>query len=96
MAFPHTTFLATAVVLNCKNWFYYYSKIGVMAYRADMNDPERQRMYAAHKGNMCCLKYVTIFVIFLNMALLIALEEVSIVGKLNHLEFEVFEVIISA
>jgi hypothetical protein len=45
---------------------------------------------------MCCLKYVTTFIIFVNMTLLIVLEYVSIVGKLNHLEYEVFEVIISA
>ena len=49
MRFPHTTCLATAVVLNCKNWIYYYSKIGVMAYRADPTDPEREKLYKAHK-----------------------------------------------
>lgn len=92
IAYPSTICLATAVILNCKNWYYYYSKIGVMAYRADPYDKEKQMMFKGHRKNMRCINFVTIFAVIVNIAILVTVCEFSFSGRRNMNSAQFFEI----
>ena len=91
IAYPSTICLATAVILNCKNWYYYYSKIGVMAYRADPYDKEKQMMFAGHRKNMMYINFVTIFAVIVNIAILVTVCELSFSGRRDMNSARFFE-----
>ena len=83
MAFPHTVFLCIAVILNCKNWFHYFSKIGVMAYRKEPSDPVRQKMAEEHPSNVKKANIVTIVLIVLNLIFLVVLFSFALLNCLS-------------
>ena len=61
--------------------FYYFSKVGVMAYRKDQTDPVRKKMHDSHKRNIQIMNWIVAFTVAINI---IALIVIFVIVLCNH------------
>ena len=74
------TFLSLAVVINLRNWIYYYIKIGEMVYLSD-ESIENIHFYTNSKRNISILNVFTHIMIIVNLLFMVISTTISIVGN---------------